>query len=205
MQIDVLIFGGGAAGLWLLDLLSRRGIRGAVLEAHRLGFGQTIAAQGIIHGGLKYTLRGALTPSALRIREMPDFWRVSLSGRGQPDLSRRNFARSHCHLWRTDSLSSRLGMMGAALGLHVAPQVLSASDRPAVLAGCPGPVARLDEPVIAPGSLLETLRAKHRRRILLIDREQVGVEVDTGTFVRAVRLADPASGAGSAWSRRTSC
>ena len=58
MQVDVLIFGGGAAGLWLLDELARRGDRVLLLEAVRPA-GQTIASQGIIHGGLKYTLQGA--------------------------------------------------------------------------------------------------------------------------------------------------
>ncbi len=86
MQVDVLIFGGGAAGLWLLDELARRGDRVLLLEAARLGAGQTIASQGIIHGGLKYTLQGALTPSAVQIREMPGLWRDCLAGRRLPDL-----------------------------------------------------------------------------------------------------------------------
>src|ERR1700733_7712281 len=85
MQLDVLIFGGGAAGLWLLDELRRRGARVLLLEADRLGAGQTIASQGIIHGGLKYTLQGGLTPSAMQIREMPGVWRDCLAGRRLPD------------------------------------------------------------------------------------------------------------------------
>ncbi|HEY3967359.1 MAG TPA: FAD-dependent oxidoreductase, partial [Planctomycetaceae bacterium] len=55
MELDVLIFGGGAAGLWLLDQLARRGDCVLLLEAGRLGLGQTVGSQGIIHGGLKYT------------------------------------------------------------------------------------------------------------------------------------------------------
>ena len=56
---DVVIFGGGVAGLWLLDELVRRGRDALLLESSRLGTGQSIAAQGIIHGGLKYSLAGA--------------------------------------------------------------------------------------------------------------------------------------------------
>src|SRR5882672_5507147 len=78
MDLDILIFGGGAAGLWLLDCLARRGDRVLLLEAGRLGQGQTIAAQGIIHGGLKYTLQGLLTSAAREIREMPVTWRDCL-------------------------------------------------------------------------------------------------------------------------------
>src|SRR5580692_9327003 len=186
MQVDVLIFGGGAAGLWLLDELARRGDRVLLLEAARLGAGQTIASQGIIHGGLKYTLQGALTPSAVQIREMPELWRDCLAGRRLPDLRGVRLRAAICHLWRTDSLGSRLGMIGARVGLRVAPQVVSTDERPIALAGCPGTVARLDEPVLAPESLLAALVAGNARRVLHIDRA-------AGT-VRRVQLTDPATG-----------
>ena len=71
MDLDVLIFGGGAAGLWLLAELTGKGHAAVLLESSRLGSGQTIAAQGILHGGLKYTLQGLLTPSAQHISAMP--------------------------------------------------------------------------------------------------------------------------------------
>jgi glycerol-3-phosphate dehydrogenase len=192
MQLDVLIFGGGAAGLWLLDTLSLRGARALLVETDGLGSGQTIAAQGIIHGGLKYTLQGGLTPSALQIREMPDRWRECLAGRRQPDLRGTRIRAPHCYLWRTDSLASRLGMMGARVGLNVTPQLLNDEDRPAVLARCPGPVARLDELVIAPDSFLETLFSKHRGRVLKVGSAGITWEFDTRRHVQSVRLPHPA-------------
>lgn len=194
MQVDVLIFGGGAAGLWLLDSLSRRGVDALLLESDRLGSGQTIAAQGIIHGGLKYTLQGLLTPSAVQIREMPQLWRECLAGRREPDLNSTRIRADHCYLWRTDSLTSRLGLIGARMGLRVVPQFLSASDRPAVLAGCPGPVARLEEQVIAPASFLETLFLKHRRRILKIEPARVAIDRDATGGVRSIRLSHSSAG-----------
>ncbi len=193
MQVDVLIFGGGAAGLWLLDELARRGDRVLLLEAARLGAGQTIASQGIIHGGLKYTLQGALTPSAVQIREMPGLWRDCLAGRRQPDLRGVRLRAASCHLWRTDSLGSRLGMIGARVGLRVAPQVVSADERPNALAGCPGTVARLDEPVLAPESVLAALVAGHAARVLHIDPSQLEIDRAAGT-IRRVQLTDPATG-----------
>jgi len=51
---DVIIFGGGASGLWLLALLQKRGYDVLLLEASKLGSGQTIASQGIVHKGYKY-------------------------------------------------------------------------------------------------------------------------------------------------------
>ncbi|HXY32776.1 MAG TPA: FAD-dependent oxidoreductase [Planctomycetaceae bacterium] len=195
MQLDVLIFGGGAAGLWLLDELARRGARALLLEADRLGAGQTIASQGIIHGGLKYTLQGALTPSAVQVREMPGLWHECLAGIRQPDLSGVRLRAAHCHLWRTDSLGSRLGMIGARVGLRVAPQVVGDDERPAPLVGCPGSVARLDEQVIAPDSLVTTLFARNADCVLAVGTSDVDIELASPGLVRCVRLSDPATGA----------
>jgi glycerol-3-phosphate dehydrogenase len=194
MQLDVLIFGGGAAGLWLLDTLTSRGFQTLLLESNCLGSGQTIAAQGIIHGGLKYTLQGALTPSALQIREMPALWRECHAGRRLPDLRGMRLRAPFCYLWRTESLASRLAMIGARVGLSVTPQVLYDEDRPAFLMRCPGTVARLDEPVIAPESFLKTLFARHRSRILKIDPDKIAFNFDSGRIVRSVGLRHPVSG-----------
>ena len=65
-RVDVLIFGGGGAGLWLLDELHRAGHRVMLAECDALGAGQTVASQGIIHGGLKYTLPGAMKRKLIR-------------------------------------------------------------------------------------------------------------------------------------------
>jgi glycerol-3-phosphate dehydrogenase len=195
MQLDVLIFGGGAAGLWLLDDLARQGARVLLLEADRLGAGQTIAAQGIIHGGLKYTLQGALTPSAVQIRDMPGLWRDCLAGACRPDLRHVRLRAPHCHLWRTDSFGSRLGMMGARVGLRVAPRVLADDERPAALARCPGVVARLDEPVLATDSLLEALVAEHASRVLHVPASQIQFDLDGPGKVRGVRLTQPQTAA----------
>ncbi|MCH8259649.1 MAG: FAD-dependent oxidoreductase, partial [Planctomycetes bacterium] len=87
MQLDVVILGGGGAGLWLLDELVRRDFSVLLLEANELGSGQTVASQGIIHGGLKYTLSGFMTPSASAIRDMPGVWRACLAGDREPHLT----------------------------------------------------------------------------------------------------------------------
>ena len=188
MDRDVVIFGGGAAGLWLLDELTRRGLGAVLLEATALGTGQTVAAQGIIHGGLKYTLQGLLTKSAASIREMPSVWRDCLDGRSEPDLSGVRRRSDECFLWRTDSLSSRLGMLGAQFGLRVAPQTVAADERPELLRRCPGTVARLPEQVISTVSLIEVLAARHQERMLKVDPQQVEFVCRTPGDVAAIRL-----------------
>lgn len=193
--LDAVIFGGGAAGLWILDDLKRAGYRTVLLEAGDLGSGQTIASQGIIHGGLKYTLSGLFTRSAAAIREMPAVWRRCLAGEGQPDLKRTRLRAPHCHLWRTSSLSSKVAMVGARAGLRVAPIKLERDQRPPVLRDCPGVVARLDEQVIEPDSLLMDFADRHRAQLLEIDARH-GLEFDTAGpgDVRLIRLINPETG-----------
>jgi glycerol-3-phosphate dehydrogenase len=195
MRLDAVIFGGGAAGLWLLDRLTRQGCHAVLLEAAALGSGQTSGSQGIIHGGLKYTLQGWLTKSAQHIRKMPDVWRRALLGQIAPNLTHTRLRSDCCYLWQTDSLASRAGMIGARLGLQVTPELVSDADRPEALAGVSGTVARLPEQVIHPGSFLADLAAQYADRILSIDAER-GVRFDLRSpgEVEVVRLADPPSG-----------
>jgi hypothetical protein len=171
MKCDAIIFGGGVAGLWLLDELARKGCSAILLESRALGSGQTVGSQGIIHGGLKYTLQGVLTRSAANISEMPRLWRECLSGGRAPDLRGTRVRADYCYLWRTESLGSRLGMIGAKFGLAVAPRTLDEWDRPAVLRGCPGTVALVEEPVVSPSSLIRNLQTLNADRIVRYDPE----------------------------------
>ena len=48
----IIIIGGGIAGLWMLNRLRAEGYDVMLLEKNQLGAGQTIASQGMIHGGI---------------------------------------------------------------------------------------------------------------------------------------------------------
>ena len=98
LELDAVIFGGGAAGLWMLDEFIRAGRRCLLLEAGELGAGQTIASQGIIHGGLKYTLSGLFSSSARAIADMPRIWRQCLAGEAKPNLSSTRLRAHSCVL-----------------------------------------------------------------------------------------------------------
>lgn len=195
MRLDAVIVGGGAAGLWLLDRLSRQGCHVLLLEARALGAGQTLASQGIIHGGLKYTLKGLMTPSAKSIRGMPNVWRNALLGRETPNLTHTRLRSECCYLWRTDGLTSWAGMLGARLGLQVKPETLSPEDRPAALAHVSGVVARLAEQVICPASFVGDLLRQYRDRILRIDgHDGLQFELNSPGEVRAVRITSTTGG-----------
>src|SRR3546814_10426421 len=86
ISTDVLIVGAGVAGLWLNARLRRQGFSTVLVESASLGGGQSIKSQGIIHGGAKYALHGALTGASEAIADMPRRWREALSGEGELDL-----------------------------------------------------------------------------------------------------------------------
>lgn len=192
--LDVLIFGGGAAGLWLLDVLVESGHSVLLLEADRLGAGQTVCAQGIIHGGFKYSLAGRLMGTGAAVREMPGLWRRCLAGTATPRLTGTRLRAEHCFLWSTRSIGSALTMVAARVALQAAPRSIDASQRPAVLQACPGSVAILPEPVIDPVSLLADLGGRHRPRILRIDSAGVQFKRREPGNVSSVTLARPGGG-----------
>ncbi len=189
VQLDVLIAGGGIAGLWLLDTLRRRGCAAWLIEAEALGSGQTVSSQGIIHGGLKYTLDGMLRESAARIREMPDVWRSCLAGRAEPDLSAVRMRAGCCYLWRTAALGSRLGMLGARARLRSRPEPVEPDRRPAMLRDCPGGVYAVAEPVVDPLSVLDVLARRCAEALLLADGPQAIEPVADAASGKAVGVA----------------
>lgn len=191
--LDALILGGGGAGLWLLDDLHRRGYRVLLVEHRELGCGQTASAQGIIHGGMKYTLSGLLTEIAREIREMPALWRECLAGRREPLLTRTRVRADFCYLWRTHSIRSQLGLIGAQIGLRTVPVRVQDVERPAALAACPGEVFRVDEPVIDPVSFVTDLASRHTERLLL-DAGGPQFDVRPPGQVESVALTHPVTG-----------
>lgn len=191
MDLDVLIFGGGSAGLWLLAELTANGHAAVLLESGSLGAGQTIAAQGILHGGLKYTLQGLLTPAAEHVSAMPAIWRDCLAGRRKPNLSHTKVRAEFCYLWRTGSIASQLGMLGAKIGLQVTPQAVKKDDWPLALAGVPGTVARLDEQVIATESFVSDLREQFLSQIIQYDPKTLAFSRSETGDVSEVRIVGP--------------
>jgi len=193
-KLDALIIGGGIAGLWTLRALVDAGYDAALLESKALGAGQSIAAQGIIHGGLKYTLRGALTGSAKAIREAPAMWRSCFAGEREPRLTATAIRAQSCFVWRTESLSSRAAMVGAQRGLRVKPEAVAKEDRPAALESTPGVVARVAEQVVDPARVLEALSAPAMGRTALYDDTSLFVVEKSGIDGRWVVQASLADG-----------
>jgi hypothetical protein len=177
MRLDVLVFGGGAAGLWCLDRFRRAGYHAILLESTALGSGQTIQAQGIIHGGGKYALRGVRDFAAVRATGlMPERWRRALAGKDEPNLTGTQILSERCHLWlpRGSTLAwlqswGFMSVIAKAGLLATRPERLPAGEWPEALRGSALAVYSLAEPVVSTGSLLENLAAHHRGSIFLYD------------------------------------
>lgn len=86
LRFDIVIIGGGIAGLWTLARARAKGYNAILFEKNALGQGQTIASQGIIHGGSKYALAGSISRATSMISDMPDTWRKVISGDGDIHL-----------------------------------------------------------------------------------------------------------------------
>lgn len=162
-SIDLVVVGGGIAGLWILDAAVRAGLSVVCVEASKLGSGQSVCAQGIIHGGLKYTLKERDLSASAPISAMPSLWTGLASGDPQngPDLRTAVMSSPCTWLWRTDSLASRLGMLGAKAALQTRPTTVPPAERPPIIREAPGAVLQVGEPVFEARSVLEALARPH--------------------------------------------
>ena len=159
IRVEVAIFGGGIAGLWLLARLRTAGYSALLLESRALGGVQTIASQGIIHGGAKYALSGNLTASARAIGEMPRVWRDCLAGDGVLDLSAVRVLSDHQYLWSTENIVSRMAGFFASHVMRSRMTPLPVADRPEPFRNPDfhGTLYRLEEPVLDVASLVAEL------------------------------------------------
>lgn len=162
-DVDVAILGGGIAGLWLLARLKAAGYSALLVECAALGAGQTLASQGIIHGGLKYAINLKLGQDSAALADMPARWRTALNGTGEIDLRGAKLATGNHLFWARRTLASRVaGFFGsklvqgrvAALDPAAWPQALRDPDHV-------GAVYALDECVLDTSSLLAALAALH--------------------------------------------
>lgn len=168
INVDVAIVGGGIAGLWLLARLREQGYGAVLIESDRLGSGQTICAQGIIHGGAKYSLHGQLSASAQAIAGMPALWRCCLNGAGEIDLREARLLAEHQYLWATRAPTSRLAAFFASKLMQSRMEKV-ADDLPAALQHPEfrGAVYRLDEPIVDVASVLTALAHRYQDALLL--------------------------------------
>ena len=203
ISTDVLIVGAGVAGLWLNARLRRQGFSTVVIENGSLGGGQTFKSQGIIHGGAKYALHGALSGASEAIADMPRRWREALDGKGELDLSGVRLLSEAHYLWSPGTIAGNLTSFFASKAVRGRVDQVKGTDLPPALQDprFKGKVYRLAELVIDVPSLVgklselagDSLLAGQNIEPLLNEGELVGLRVD-GRDIRAQRVVVSAGG-----------
>jgi len=194
IDCDIAIIGGGVAGLWLLDLLRNRGYDAVLCEQLALGGAQSIASQGMIHGGIKYALGAALTGASEAIARMPERWRSCLDGSGEVDLRGVRVVANEYHMWSNGKLG-KLSSFFASRALRGRVEELAEADYPEVFrhADFTGTVHKLHDLVLDVTSLLRVLSAPHANRLIsgrAISTRFSNASVGTAENIEAVALAD---------------
>lgn len=197
ISTDVLIVGAGVAGLWLNARLRHQGFSTVVVEKASLGGGQTFKSQGIIHGGAKYALHGALSGASEAIADMPRRWREALAGKGELNLSGVRLLSEAHYLWSPGTLAGNLTSFFASKAVRGRVDQVKGSDLPPALQDprFKGKVYRLAELVIDIPSLVkklaelagDSLLAGQNIEPLRHDGELVGLRVD-GRDIHAQRV-----------------
>ncbi|AGI26339.1 hypothetical protein H681_22360 [Pseudomonas sp. ATCC 13867] len=197
LSTDILIVGGGIAGLWLNARLRRAGFSTVLVENTALGGVQSMRSQGIIHGGTKYALHGALSGASEAIADMPALWRDCLAGTGEVDLRGVRVLSDAHYLWSPGSLAGNLTSFFASKAVRSRVAQVKGADLPPALQdkAFKGKAYRLTELVLDVPSLIArlaelaggSLLAGERIEALREGDKLVGLRVD-GREIRAQRV-----------------
>ena len=168
---DIVIFGGGIAGLWLLNRLRQAGFSVLLFDSGALGGGQTHKSQGIIHGGMKYALQGVLTGEATAMSAMPELWKQCLMGKGEIDLSGVPILSNQHYLWSPSKFTAKLTGLLASATLTSRVDPLAKDKYPAVFQNpaFKGELFSLDEMVIDVPALVRELVKNNQDAVYKIE------------------------------------
>ena len=163
LSYNIIVFGGGIAGLYSASRLRRAGYNLILIEKDTLGGAQTLASQGMIHGGQKYGLGGAITGHSQSMADMPARWDACFEGKGDVDLSGVKFL-SHTQLMFPAASLVSVAMVHAAVNTANRPsKKLAPAQIPDILPR--EPVYEMQEKVLDSKSLVAALAENLQGRI----------------------------------------
>ncbi len=196
LPLDLAIVGGGIAAMWTAVEAIDRGLSVLILVQGELGGEQSVSAQGVVHGGMKYALGGKLTESSQALANMPGRWEAALRGDGPVDLRGASLLSDHQVMWSLPSVMSKVVGFFGSKALVGRSESLLRDQYPAPLQneGYKGKAFRIDEPVIDPPSVTKCLAAAIGERAISVEwgRNARWLAADDGCS--RIELSAPASG-----------
>ena len=188
---DIVIFGGGIAGLWLLKRLRLEGYQAILIESNNLGGGQTLSSQGIVHGGLKYALAGSLSNAANTIAAMPARWRSCLTGEDAVDLTGVKVLSENYYMWSESSFRSKLKAFLGSKSLVGRVQNVHKNDFPPVFANASvdGSLYQLPDFVVDSPSLIATLAKDQEENLFQVSLDQIQFHRDDANSLNCFSIS----------------
>jgi len=183
-RYDIIIFGAGIAGLYIANVLDNLGYNFLLIEKNKIGGIQTLASQGMIHGGQKYVLQGKVTNHGAEVSKMPKRWDSCFAGDGEIDLSAVNFLSNSQLMFPAGSIFSNLVVFAAAKAVNGKTTKLTAEKIPQVIKR--NPVYEMQEKVVDIKSLVAVLSEKIKDKIFKGDVEKISS--DGSVRVSAIEL-----------------
>jgi len=206
-DFDLIIIGGGIAGLWTLAHCRHQGYNAILLEKSHIGCGQSMASQGIIHGGSKYALAGIISQATNNISQMPQRWQQALNGQGSVNLSDVEQLSRAQYLVPASGIDGQLLSFLGSKSMASFTETIKAKNLPDAYQaiGIQRNCFRLNEMVIDTGSLFASLLKQFNHYIYQVDvkasaiqqeSDSVSIQLD-GLQLRCKRLIQ-AAGEGNA-------
>ncbi len=144
----------------------------------------------MIHGGIKYTLSGALSGASEAIAGMPAHWRSCLRGEGDVDLRGGSVLSDHFYLWSANNTAAKLTTFLASKATRGRVGKVAKKDLPAILQnlGFKGSVYKLVDMVLDVPGILRLLAAQAKEQIYKIDWQHARLNSSGNSAAPALQI-----------------
>lgn len=179
VKTDIIIFGAGIAGLWTYHILKKLGYQVVLIEKEAIGGTQSMASQGMIHGGQRYALQGKLNQHSESIANMPKIWANCLKGKETPDLSAAKILSKEQYLWSPGGFSSNVTSFFASKAMNSRVDALEKENWPEIFKAAQkfkGKIYCLNEVVLDIASVSKALASINPQHIYMPTKITYNVE-----------------------------